>query len=152
VGVTYREDVYKAVKAFADAYEAGEGPRLEGESLKLYQDTMRDYRRAGFGLDKPARDKVEALQKQLARISTDFDRNIAEAKQELVFTAEELAGVPEEFLKSVKREDGRYAVLANVTPHRMAVMQNAKSEATRKAFDTAFSALGQNENGPLLDQ
>src|SRR6266571_6699381 len=27
VGVTYREDVFKAVKAFADAYEAGQRPR-----------------------------------------------------------------------------------------------------------------------------
>jgi Zn-dependent oligopeptidase len=48
VGVTYREDVYRAVKAFADAYEAGKRPQLEGEALKLYQDTMRDYRRAGL--------------------------------------------------------------------------------------------------------
>ena len=152
VSVTYREDVYKAVKAFADAYEAGKRPRLEGESLKLYTDTMRDYRRAGFSLDKPTRDKVEAMLKQLARLSTDFDRNIAEARQELVFTADELAGVPEDFLKSVRREDGTYAVLANVTPHRMAVMMNAKSEATRKALDTAYSSLAQKDNGPLLDQ
>src|SRR4029453_16521398 len=85
VGVTYREDVYKAVKAFADAYEAGKRPKLEGEPLKLYQDTMRDFRRAGLHLDKPTRDKVEALQKQLARVSTEFDRNISAARQGLVF-------------------------------------------------------------------
>ncbi len=152
VGVTYREDVYKAVKAFADAYEAGKRPRLEGEPLKLHQDTMRDYRRAGLTLDKPTRDKVEALQKRLARLTTEFDRNISSAKAELVFTAEELAGVPVDFLESVKRPDGRYAVLANVTPHRLAVMMNAKSEATRKTLEIAYHALAQKENGPLLDE
>jgi Zn-dependent oligopeptidase len=152
VGVTYREDVYRAVKAFADAYEAGKRPTLEGEPLKLYEDTMRDYRRAGLTLDKPTRDKVEALQKQLARVSTDFDKNISEAKHELVFTAGELAGVREEFLKTIRREDGKYVVLANVTPHRMAVMENAKSEETRKAVDVAYHSLAQKENAPLLDK
>jgi thimet oligopeptidase len=152
VGVTYREDVYRAVKAFADDYEAGKRPKLEGEPLKLYQDTMRDYRRAGLTLDKPTRDKVEALQKQLARISTEFDKNISEAKHELVFTAGELAGVREEFLKTIRREDGKHVVLANVTPHRMAVMENAKSEETRKAVDVAYHSLAQKENAPLLDK
>ncbi|HEY7514091.1 MAG TPA: M3 family metallopeptidase, partial [Vicinamibacteria bacterium] len=152
VGVTYREDVYRAVKAFADAYEAGKRPRLEGEALKLYEDTMRDFRRAGLPLDKPTRDKVEALQKQLARVSTDFDKNVSAAKQELVFGAEELAGVREDFLKSIRRDDGKYAVLANVTPHRLAVLENAKSEATRKAVEVAYFSLAQNENTSLLDQ
>src|SRR3989441_4972953 len=47
VGVTYREDVFKAVEAFADPYQAGQGPKLAGEDLKLYRDAMRDFRRAG---------------------------------------------------------------------------------------------------------
>jgi thimet oligopeptidase len=152
VGVTYREDVYKAVKAFADAYEAGKRPRLEGEPLKLYQDTMRDFRRAGLHLDKPTRDKVEGLQKQLARVSTEFDRNISEARRELVFTAEELDGVRGDFLKTIRREDGKYAVLVNVTPHRLAVLENAKSETTRKAVEIAYHSLAQKENTPLLDE
>src|SRR6266446_10570359 len=94
VGVTYREDVFKAVKAFADAYEAGQRPKLAGEDLKLYRDALRDFRRAGLTLDKATRDKVEGLQKQLARLSTDFDRHLGEARQAVVFTGEELLGVP----------------------------------------------------------
>jgi Zn-dependent oligopeptidase len=152
VGVTYREDVYKAVKAFADAYEEGKRPKLEGEPLKLYQDTMRDFRRAGLHLDKPTRDKIEGLQKQLARVSTEFDRNISEARQELVFAADELAGVREDFLQTIRRDDGKYAVLVNVTPHRLAVLENAKSETTRKAVEIAYHSLAQKENTPLLDE
>lgn len=143
VGVIYREDVFKAVKAFADAYEAGRRPRLEGEDLKLYRDTMRDYRRAGLTLDKATRDTVEALQKKLARLSTDFDRTIGEAKATVIFTKEELEGVPDAFLASVKTADERYAVLANVTPHYLAVALNAKHEATRKRLEMARSTLAQ---------
>ena len=152
VSVTYREDVFKAVKAFSDAYEAGQRPRLEGEDLKLYRDVLRDYRRAGLTLDKPTRDKVEGLQKQLARLSTDFERTIGEAKAAVTFTREELEGVPDAFLSSVKTADERYVVLANVTPHYMAVALNAKREATRKRLEMARSTLAQKENGPLLNE
>ena len=152
VGVIYREDVFRAVKAFADGYEAGQRPRLEGEDLKLYRDAMRDYRRAGLTLDKATRDKVEALQKKLARLSTDFERTIGEAKATVTFTREELEGVPDAFLASVKTADENYAVLANVTPHYLAVALNAKREATRKRLEMARSTLAQKENGPLLDE
>src|SRR6266571_4954941 len=152
VGVTYREDVFKAVRAFADAYESGQRPKLAGEDLKLYRDVMRDFRRAGLMLDRATRDKVEALQKQLARLSTEFDRHIGEARQAVVFTAEDLEGVPAAFLSSVKTGEGTYAVLANVTPHYLAVAQNAKREAARQRLELARFALAPKENGPLLDE
>src|ERR1700675_4535570 len=44
VGIDYREDVYKALKAFADT-----NPKLSGEDAKLLFETMRDYRRPGPG-------------------------------------------------------------------------------------------------------
>ena len=43
VGIDYREDVYKAIKAFADTH-----PKLAGEDEKLLNETLRDYRRAGL--------------------------------------------------------------------------------------------------------
>ena len=45
VGIDYREDVYRAIKAYADRK-----PKLEGEDAKLLVETMRDYRRAGLEL------------------------------------------------------------------------------------------------------
>src|SRR5216684_7458224 len=51
VGLDYRLDVYGAVKGYADTK-----PRLKGEDAKLFEETMRDYRRAGLDLPKEARD------------------------------------------------------------------------------------------------
>src|SRR5207302_95866 len=50
VGIDYREDVYKAIKAFADTH-----PKLTGEDEKLLKETMRDYRRAGLELPPDSR-------------------------------------------------------------------------------------------------
>src|SRR5712691_392828 len=95
VGIDYREDVYKALKAFADTK-----PKLSGEDKKLFDETMRDYRRAGLALPPEKRKEVEDLRKQLAKLGTDFDTNIVNAKAPLVFTKAELDGVPDSFLES----------------------------------------------------
>jgi thimet oligopeptidase len=152
VGVTYREDVYRAVQGFADAHEAGLRPRLEGEDRKLYDDVLRDYRRAGLTLERAVRDEVEALRKELTRLSTEFDRNVHAARATVLLTREELEGVPGPFLESVRTGDGHHAIQVHVTPQYLAVVQNARREATRERVERARFSLAAEENGPLLDR
>src|SRR5437660_12423182 len=129
VGIDYREDVSKSIKAFADA-----NPQLSGEDKKLLDETMRDYRRAGLPLPAEKRKEVEQFRKQLAKHGTDFETNIANAKGPVVFTKAELEGIPEDFLSKpgIKTGEDAYTVLANVTWQFNAVEENARSEATRK--------------------
>src|SRR6184192_1298391 len=149
VGIDYREDVYKALKAFADTK-----PKLSGEDKKLFDETMRDYRRAGLDLPPEKRKEVEDLRKQLAKLGTDFDSNIVNAKAPLVFTKAELDGVPESFLLSpgVKTGDDAYTVLANVTWQYNTVEDNAKNEATRKKLYIAHDSLAKDTNQTVLNQ
>src|ERR1700731_1566666 len=74
VGIDYREDVYKALKAFA-----GTHPQLSAEDKKLFDETMRDYRRAGLDLPPDKRKEVEQLRKDLSKLETDFDTNTVNA-------------------------------------------------------------------------
>jgi Zn-dependent oligopeptidase len=149
VGIDYREDVYKLIKAFAET-----NPQFTGEDKKLLDETMRDYRRAGLALPPQKRKEVEQLRKQLAKLGTDFDTNIANAKQPVVFTKAELEGMPEDFLSKpgIKTGDDAYTVLANVTWQFNAVEENAKSEATRKKLYIARETLAKEKNVPLLNQ
>src|SRR6184192_4462862 len=149
VGIDYREDVYKALKAFADTK-----PKLSGEDKKLFDETMRDYRRAGLELPPDKRKEVEQLRKQLAKLGTDFETNIANAKRPVVFTKAELEGMPEDFLSKpgIKTGDDAYTVLANVTWQFVAVEENAKSEATRKKLYIAHDSLAKEKNVPLLNK
>src|SRR5437763_3920884 len=149
VGIDYREDVYKALKVFADTK-----PKLSGEDKKLFDETMRDYRRAGLDLPPEKRKEVEQLRKELAKLVTDFDTNIVNAKAPVVFTKAELEGVPESFFASpgVKTGDDAYTVLANVTWHYNTVEDNAKSEATRKKLYVARDTLAKDTNVTVLNQ
>src|SRR5437762_5606051 len=112
VGIDYRDDVYKAIKGFADTH-----PKLTGEDEKLLNETLRDYRRAGLALSPDQRKEVEQLRKELSKLGTDFDTNVVKATAPVMFTKADLEGVPESFLASpgIRTGDDVYTVMANVT-------------------------------------
>ena len=149
VGIDYREDVYKAIKAFADTH-----PKLTGEDAKLLKETLRDYRRAGLDLPPDQRKEVEQLRKELSKLGTDFDTNIVKASAPVVFTKAELDGLPESFFASpgIKTGDDAYTVMANVTWQFNTVEENAKSEATRKKLYVIRETLAKDTNVPVLNQ
>jgi thimet oligopeptidase len=147
VGLDYREDVYKVVKAYAD-----KNPKLKGEDARLLEETMRDYRRAGLALPKAERDEVEKMRKELSRLATDFESNVTKAQKDLKFNKADLQGVPDSFLEQTKTADDEYTVKANVTWHYIMVMDNAKKEATRKRLLVEHDKLAEAENIPLLEK
>ena len=149
VGLDYREDVYAAVKAYAKTQ-----PPLEGEDKKLFDETLRDYRRAGLDLPKDQRDEVEKLRKQLTALETDFQNNVTKATQALKFTKAELEGVPEDFLSQtgIKTGDDEFTLKANITFHYLMVEDNARREETRRRMMTAQCNLAREANLPLLQK
>ena len=149
VAIDYREDAYKAMKAFADTH-----PKLSGEDLKLFNETMRDYRRAGLALPPEKRKEVEKQRKELSRLGTDFASNIVNVKAPVVFTKAELEGAPESFLSApgVKTGDDAYTVMANITWHFVTVEENARSEATRKKLYVIHDSLAKDTNVSVLNQ
>src|SRR6266550_3573999 len=149
VGIDYREDVYKAIKAFADTH-----PKLSGEDAKLLKETLRDYRRAGLDLPSDQRKEVEQLRKELSKLGTDFDTNIVKANAPVIFTKADLDGLPESFFASpgIKTGDDAYTVMGNVTWQFNTVEENAKSEATRRQLYVIRETLAKEANVPVLNQ
>ena len=149
VGIDYREDVYKAIKAFADTH-----PKLSGEDEKLLNETLRDYRRAGLELPADQRKEVEQLRKELSKLGTDFDTNIVNASAPVIFTKTDLDGLPDSFFASpgIKTGDDAYTAMANVTWQYNTVEENAKSEATRKQLYFVRETLAKEKNVPVLNQ
>jgi thimet oligopeptidase len=149
VGLDYREDIYRALKAVADAK-----PKVDAEGQRLIDDQMRSYRRAGLALPAAQKAEVEKLRKELSALTTQFAVNINEARAPLDFTAEELAGVPQSFLESpgVKQADGKYRVMANITWHTTAIAENADNAETRRQVNVARTQLAREKNVPLMKQ
>jgi thimet oligopeptidase len=147
IGLDYREDLYRAIKAYADTK-----PALTGEDKLLFDEILRDYRRAGLELPADKRSEVERLRKELTQLTTDYSNNVNQARGPLDLTAEELAGVPASFLESpgVKQPDGRYRVMMNITWHWQAVIENTRNEDIRRRAYYARHTLAKDVNSPLL--
>jgi thimet oligopeptidase len=149
VGVDYREDVYRAIKAFADTH-----PKLPGEDEKLLAETLRDFRRAGMELEPLERTQIKRMRSELSKLTADFESNLLRAKAPVIFTKAELEGVPEDFLSSpgVRINNDHYQVRADVMWQYNTVEDNARNEAARKKLYAAHDSLAQEQNAPLINR
>ena len=149
VGIDYREDVFKAIKACA-----AKQPNLTGEDEKLLSETLRDFRRAGMELPAEKRKEIGRLRQELSKLAAEFEANILATKAPVVFAKEELEGVSDNFLSSpgIKIANDRYRVMADSIWQYNTVEDNARSEGTRKKLYVAHDSLAKEENVPVVNQ
>ena len=76
VGLPFREDLYRAVSAFAATDAAAE---LSGEERRLLDHWMRDFRRAGQELEPSDRAELERLRGRLVELEVAFQGNLNES-------------------------------------------------------------------------
>lgn len=141
----FREDVYLNLRAFAD-----DQPALEGEDKRLFEDILLQYKRLGYDLPIEERARVEALNKKIRNLGTEFADNLRECNESILFTKDQLDGLPDTFLESIKNVEGEYEVLTNVRNHVMAVQTYATSEAIRKEVFTKYNQRAMDENIDLM--
>ncbi len=149
VGIDYREDVYRAIKAFANTH-----PKLSGEDEKLLAETLRDFHRAGMELAPLEGKEIKRMRRELSELATQFESNLLGAKAPVIFTKAGLEGVSEGFLSlpGIRIENDRYEVRADVTWQYNTVEDNARNEATRKELYAAHDSLAQEKNVPLINR
>ena len=89
------DGLYQAVRAFADTEEARNLPPTEARFLKK---TLDDFRRHGAELSSEDKAKLQAIEVELTKLTTEFSQNLLDETNafELVITDEaELEGLPE---------------------------------------------------------
>ncbi|NMB79613.1 MAG: Zn-dependent oligopeptidase, partial [Methanomicrobiales archaeon] len=140
-GVSTRRDLYNAIK---DAQ-----PRTPDEA-RLYNLTMLSFELNGLKLPDDQLARVREKMQEVSRLETRYNANLNNDVTSLVFTREELAGVPEDDLESFARTpDGKYRVTMS-GPDYSAVMRNARNSETRKAVYVASNNVMAEENTRLL--
>jgi thimet oligopeptidase len=143
-----REDLYHAVKAYADT-----NPQLSGEQKRLLEHELRDFRRAGMALPPDQRDKLKAVQKEITRLAIEFDKNIREDETRVPLTRQELDGMPDSYFDNpnLLRSDDIYLV-GMAYPQFIPILAYCDSETTRKKVWLAFKRRGGTGNVRVLEQ
>ena len=105
-------DLFQQNKALYDVLKTyGEGNALKdsltNEEKYFLSEMLLDYKRNGLDLDEDKRSRVIQLEKELAQLVTDFEKNIYLQKQFIEVSRQELSGLSDDFIDALeKTHDG----------------------------------------------
>lgn len=146
----FREDTYRAVRAYAQTAEAA---ALEGVQARFLERMLRDYRRNGFELPPEARARIQEFKERLVDLGTRFRRNIDEYEDALFLTHEQLDGMPDSYidtLTEVETPDGPRFRVSLDYPEMYPFLEGARDETLRRELFTRNHNKAAEANAPLL--
>ncbi len=137
VDIEYDIEMYHAVLAYEDKKEP-----LEGPDKKLFDDMLRDYKRMGFDLEPAHRQQLKDNLKELAELSTGFEKTIAEHKDHIIVRHEELAGMTEAYINGLKKDEEGNCIVGLAYPEYIPFMERCDSAPRRKELMDKFLRKG----------
>jgi len=148
VEMSMREDVFKNLLSLQEKNV------VTKSELKRYLDRLvKIGKRNGLHLSSDLQDEVKGIKKRISDLSIEFHKNCNEENTELLFSEDQLVGLPDDFMKSLtKTEDGSKYKVSLKYPHYFPCMKNARDASTRKALEYAFNRRCIDENTPILEE
>lgn len=136
-----------------EVYEALAAISLDGASpatRHFVERTLLSYRLAGVDKNQATRDRLQALQEKATRLSLEFSRNIQEGGKTIVATADELDGLPSDYLARHPFDADGSLVLTTDQPDMQPVMTFATSAALRERMFMAYNTRAYPANQQIL--
>ncbi|MCY3505511.1 MAG: Zn-dependent oligopeptidase [Chloroflexi bacterium] len=150
IDLSFREDLYAAIKAYA-----GRGEALGPDEQRLLDFELRDYRRNGFELPEAERARVRELSDELVSLGVEFQKNISEWDDGILVSREEMAGLPEPFIDSLRTEEANGETRHRVSldyPEFFPFMGKAQSSELRRALFSKEQVKGGDGNVAVLER
>jgi len=149
VEMSMRKDVFDNIVAFSESSEA---KQLSPELERYVKKTIREGKRNGLHLPEDKREEIKTIKKRMSELSVNFQKNLNEDTTHLYFDPKELAGVPEDLVNSLeKNEDGKVKVTMQY-PHFFPVTRKCKVPETRFLVEKTFQSVCMKENTGILEE
>jgi thimet oligopeptidase len=146
--ISLDEDLYNAIKTYSLTEEA---ITLVGSQKKYLVETVEDFERNGFALSKEKRIELKEIQDKLSDLGIQFDSNISSYEDFLIVSDDEIDGLPEDYKKSHKQEDGTYKIGLEY-PSYVPFMKYSKSDKARKELTKKYKNTAADKNLEVLKQ
>jgi thimet oligopeptidase len=135
-----------------DVISSIDASKLNPAARHFQETTLRDFRRAGVDKDEATRARITQLNDELVKISQEFSENIATDVRKVEFTPEELAGLPEDYLKRhAPGANGKITLSTDNTDY-FPFMQYAENMAARERFFRAYMNRAYPKNIAVIDR
>lgn len=142
--------LYTVFKTYADTVAPAE--QLTDEQRYYLQETMTQWQRQGLDLPADKLAQCSALKKEIAKLSQDFEANIAKDNRTITVPSTDLTGVDPDFAAQLKRDDAGNYILGVDYPTMDTILNTCSVESTRKALYLAFNNRAYPVNQALLER
>lgn len=147
VGLMTREDIFGAFMEYAEKKEP-----LSPMDARLLEKRLRDFRKSGLGLEPRKRSAVGNILKELVDLNLEFQKNLRAVSDSLEVTAEELKGLPEDYVARLKRGAGGGYIITMNYPDYNPFMENSESGDARRRLCRMFNDRCAAVNRELLER
>lgn len=144
--ISLNEDLYKAAKSYSESEDA---KLLQGFKAKFVLETIEEYERNGFALSLEKRNVLKEINDEISSFSNKFNENISTYKDNLIVSEEEIDGLPEDYKKARKLEDGTYKIDMSY-PSVGPFFRLSNSEDARRKLQMKFSNRAYPDNIEVL--
>ncbi|MEE4196338.1 MAG: M3 family metallopeptidase [Bacteroidales bacterium] len=146
--IALSEPLYKAVKSYSQTNEA---KQLTGARKKYLKETIEEFERNGFALPKEKRAKLKKIQDRLSELGIQFDSNISSHKDFLIVSEDEIDGLPEDYKKEHRQDDGTYKI-GLAYPSYVPFMKYSRSDQARRTLAAKYKNIAADKNLDVLKQ
>ena len=91
---------------------------LKPEAKRFLERLVKEGRRNGLHLEESQRERIKEMQKRMSDLSLTFGKNLNEDTTKLHFSAEELDGLPDDFMEALDKVGICLSFLYFLTPPR----------------------------------
>ena len=158
--ITLNEKLFARVKA---VYDQRASLNLDPESMMLLQKNYKNFARNGANLDAKGKERLRAIDKELAQLSLQFGENVLNETNEysmVVTDDKELTGLPDyvvEAAKATANQKGKEGYLFTLqAPSYGPFMQYADNRELRKKLYLAYNGRSfhgdKNDNSAIIQK
>jgi len=136
-GIYLNDALFQRIKKLHDNQAS---LNLNDEQTRLLNVYYENFEKAGANLSAEDKEKLKQLNQDIATLNNDFGDKLLAATKEggVKFTKEELAGLSDEELESIKQADGSYLIPLNNTTQQPDLDKLTNQESRKKLFEQAW--------------
>lgn len=119
---------------------------------KFRKDLLNQFEDAGITLIPKKQERMREIQVRLDAIQQEFSRNIRDNKTRVVFSPEQMRGLPDSYLERQKRDSEGNYLMDFSYPSYIPFMQYADDSEARRQYQMEFLNRGTSKNIELLQE
>ncbi|MGY4542136.1 peptidyl-dipeptidase Dcp [Arthrobacter sp. UYNi723] len=143
----HQDEIYLN-RALFDRFAAIDTSGHDGESVRLVEEYVKEFRQSGIQLEKPGQERLKEINAELSKLGTEFGQRVKEAMKSsalLLDTAAELAGLPADDVASAAEaaravgHDGKFLLTLIQPSNQPALAALENRDVRRRLFEASIS-------------